>query len=188
MLLLSLFNVTCLNADEEYEGNSDKPKKALNQRLASIIKTSFQLWYCNYTYLPRLDFRDIHGFVLWAQWNLCQLFFSPLKMTCLTSVLSFAVMSLELKTTRVSKVSVINIFRAYSFLRSFPNHKKRCFLLFQRTAVMTIMTTVGRKRTMTVRTVTTRLKRLAREGRRPLKGKEQQVLLYSLRLKKPYCK
>lgn len=87
----------------------------------------------------------------------------------------FAVMSLELKTIRVSQVPVGTSCRAYLMMPQLLIHKKSSFLLFQRTSVMTIMTTVRRKRMTTVVTVTMRLKRQAREGRRPLKGKELQV-------------
>lgn len=93
----------------------------------------------------------------------------------ITSVLSFAVMSLELKTIRVSQDSVATRFQAYLMKSPLVFHNEPCFLLFQRTLVMTIMTMVRRKRMTTAVTVTTRLKRLAREGRRPLKGKELQV-------------
>lgn len=35
VLLLYLINLNFLNVDEEYEGDSDRPKKAMKQRLAS---------------------------------------------------------------------------------------------------------------------------------------------------------
>lgn len=156
-----------------------------------------------------LDLSDIHTWLFCVGINLyCQLFsmikqlvakhfsillghfstvfLSSVQVTC---ALSFAAMSLELKTIRVSYGSVSIVCRVGLMMQPLLIHKYPSFLLFQKTAVMTIMTMVRRKRRTTVETVTTRRKRLPREGRRPLKGKELQVwhtTLLSLHHKMPF--